>query len=86
MSQASSSTVKKPLVALQRAMNREVRVRLKNMMEYRGLLVNVDSYMNVLLEDAFEHREDGQVSEKLGRVMIRGSNVLYVVIGEDSVP
>ncbi len=85
MSQAIHPTVKRPLVALQRALNKEVRVRLKNMLEYRGTLINVDSYMNMFLDNAFEHREDGQVSEKLGRVVIRGNNILYVVLGEESV-
>ncbi|MDP7981732.1 MAG: LSM domain-containing protein [Conexivisphaera sp.] len=84
MSQANSSMGKRPLMALQRAMNKEVRVRLKNMLEYRGTLINVDSYMNMFLDNAFEHREDGRVSEKLGRVVIRGNNVLYVVLGDES--
>ncbi|BBE41438.1 LSM domain-containing protein [Conexivisphaera calida] len=84
MSQVNSSMGKRPLMALQRAMNKEVRVRLKNMLEYRGTLINVDSYMNMFLDNAFEHREDGHVSEKLGRVVIRGNNVLYVVLGDES--
>jgi len=84
LSQANSAMGKRPLMALQKVMNKEIRVRLKNMLEYKGTLINVDSYMNMFLEGAFEYREDGRVSEKLGRVVIRGNNVLYVVLGDES--
>ncbi|MFP3136719.1 MAG: LSM domain-containing protein [Nitrososphaeria archaeon] len=81
--QANSTMGKRPLMALQRAINMQVRVRLKNMLEYRGRLINVDSYMNLFLDEAFEHQKDGRVSEKLGRVVIRGNNVLYIVLGDE---
>ena len=52
-------------------------VRLKNDIEYKGKMVNVDSYMNLIMTDA-EELKDGNVSEKFGRVILRGNNVLFI--------
>ncbi len=71
---------KRPLTALQRAINKEVRIRLKNSLEYRGVMVNIDSYMNVLLENASEHNERGELIKNYGKVVIRGNNVLFIKI------
>lgn len=75
---------KRPLSVLQKAINKEVRVRLKNSLEYRGTMVNIDSYMNVLLENASEHDEDGKLIKNYGRVVIRGNNILFIKI-EDAI-
>ena len=86
MSQSSTTFVgKRPLAVLQKAINKEVRIKLKNALEYKGLLLNIDSYMNVLLDEAFEYRDNGQVSAKLGRIVIRGNNILYVILGDEVV-
>ncbi len=52
-------------------------VRLKNDIEYKGRMVNVDSYMNLIMTDA-EELKDGKVTEKFGRVILRGNNVLFI--------
>ena len=52
-------------------------VRLKNNIEYKGRMVNVDSYMNLIMTDA-EELKDGKVTEKFGRVILRGNNVLFI--------
>ncbi len=85
LTQNAAYTGKRPLVALQKVMNKEVKIKLKNTLEYKGVLLNVDSYMNVFLDEAFEYREDGNISEKLGRIVIRGNNILYVILGEELV-
>lgn len=85
LTQNAVYTGKRPLVALQKVMNKEVKIKLKNTLEYKGVLLNVDSYMNVFLDEAFEYREDGNISEKLGRIVIRGNNILYVILGEELV-
>jgi len=54
-----------------------IAVRLKWGMEYRGLLVSVDPYMNFLLSDT-EEWIDGVLVGKLGEVLIRCNNVLYI--------
>ncbi|MCP8310887.1 MAG: U6 snRNA-associated Sm-like protein LSm6 [Candidatus Methylarchaceae archaeon HK01B] len=77
-----SQTIKKPLVALQKAINKRVVVRLKSDNEYRGKMSNVDSYMNVILENAEEYN-DGTLLTNYGKVVIRGNNVLFVLIEEN---
>ena len=52
-------------------------VRLKNDIEYKGRMVNVDSYMNLIMTDA-EELKDGKITEKFGRVILRGNNVLFI--------
>ena len=73
---------KRPLAVLQKATNKVVSVRLKNEIEYKGKMSNVDPYMNVILVDA-EESENGAKKANYGKVVIRGNNVLYVKI-EDS--
>ena len=46
-------------------------------MEYKGLLMAMDSYMNVQLANA-EELVDGEVAGSLGEVLIRCNNVLYI--------
>ena len=54
-------------------------MRLKNEIEYKGKLSNVDPYMNVILVEA-EESENGNKVANYGKVVIRGNNVLYVKI------
>ncbi|MDG6988904.1 MAG: ribonucleoprotein [Nitrososphaerota archaeon] len=70
---------RRPLTYLQKAVNKQVSVRLKNEIEYRGKMSNVDPYMNVILVDA-EESENGNKVANYGKVVIRGNNVLYVRI------
>jgi small nuclear ribonucleoprotein len=73
----SQTTAKRPLTTLQKNTNKSVIVRLKNDVEYKGKIVNVDSYMNLIMTDAEEIR-DGKTVEKYGRVILRGNNVLFI--------
>lgn len=52
---------------------------MKNEIEYKGKMSNVDPYMNVILVDA-EETENGAKVANYGKVVIRGNNVLYVKI------
>lgn len=45
---------KKPLVKLQGSLNKRTVVRLKDNSEYAGKMINFDSYINLILEDAKE--------------------------------
>ena len=49
MSQTAS---KRPLTTLQKNTKKSVIVRLKNDVEYKGKIDNVDSYMNLIMTDA----------------------------------
>ncbi|XP_027681331.2 small nuclear ribonucleoprotein F [Chelonia mydas] len=54
-----------------------VMVKLKWGMEYKGYLVSVDGYMNMQLANTEEYI-DGALSGRLGEVLIRCNNVLYI--------
>ncbi len=78
-----SQTAKKPLQVLQRAINRNISVRIKSDLEYRGRMINVDPFMNVILEDAGEY-SSGTLSANYGKIVIRGNNVIFIRI-EDKI-
>ena len=73
----SQTIAKRPLTTLQKNTKKNVIVRLKNDIEYKGRMINVDSYMNLIMTDA-EELKDGKVTEKFGRVILRGNNVLFI--------
>ena len=78
----SQTTAKRPLTTLQKNTNKSVIVRLKNDVEYKGKIVSVDSYMNLIMTDAEEIR-DGKTVEKYGRVILRGNNVLFIKLEDE---
>lgn len=59
------------------AVGKQCAVKLKWGMEYRGILVSTDSYMNFQLAKAEEFL-DGEPAGTLGEILIRCNNVLYV--------
>ena len=73
----SQTTAKRPLTELQKNTKKSVIVRLKNDVEYKGKMDNVDSYMNLIMSDA-EELNDGKIVEKYGRIILRGNNVLFI--------
>ena len=75
--EVTQTTAKRPLTTLQKNTKKNVIVRLKNDIEYKGKMVNVDSYMNLIMTDA-EELKDGKTTEKFGRVILRGNNVLFI--------
>jgi small nuclear ribonucleoprotein F len=53
-------------------------VRLKwGQTEYRGILVSIDSYMNIQLTNTEEYI-DQKLTSALGQVLIRCNNVLWI--------
>ncbi len=73
----SQSTAKRPLTTLQKSTKKKVTVRLKNEVEYKGKMDNVDSYMNLIMTDA-EELHESKVIANYGRVIVRGNNVLFI--------
>ena len=71
------TTAKRPLTTLQKNTKKSVIVRLKNDVEYKGKIDNVDSYMNLIMSDA-EELNNGKTVEKYGRIILRGNNVLFI--------
>ena len=73
----SQSSAKRPLTTLQKSTKKKVTVRLKNEVEYKGKMENVDSYMNLIMTDA-EELHESKVIANYGRVIVRGNNVLFI--------
>ena len=59
-------TVRKPVI-----------VKLNNGHDYRGSLVCLDGFLNVVLQDAEEYQGGNSVAS-YGEVFLRGNNVLYI--------
>ena len=77
MNIVSETTSKRPLTTLQKHTKKNVIVRLKNDVQYKGKMDNVDSYMNLIMTDA-EEVNQGKTVGKFGRVIVRGNNVLFI--------
>ena len=73
----SQTIAKRPLTVLQKSTKKNVTVRLKNEVEYKGKMDNVDSYMNLIMTDA-EEIHDNKVIANYGKVIVRGNNVLFI--------
>ncbi len=68
---------KNPLTILQNAQNSQILLRLKDGTEYKGLLKEIDAYMNMILENATEIM-DGSPVAKYSEIFIRGNNLLFI--------
>ncbi|MHA1661154.1 MAG: LSM domain-containing protein [Promethearchaeota archaeon] len=68
---------KNPLNILQDAQNSQIILRLKDGTEYKGLLKEIDAYMNMILKDATEIM-DGSPVAKYSEIFIRGNNLLFI--------
>lgn len=68
---------KKPVEVLESALNSPVIVRHKGGREIRGDLQGFDIHMNLILRDAEELKPNGS-SRKLGTIILRGDNVVFV--------
>ncbi|MFX0135300.1 MAG: LSM domain-containing protein [Promethearchaeota archaeon] len=73
----SQQRSKNPLSILQAAQNSVILLRLKDGTEYKGLLKEIDAYMNMILEDATELLEGTPVA-KYNEIFIRGNNLLFI--------
>jgi small nuclear ribonucleoprotein len=70
---------KKPLNVLVKQLNSYVSVVLKNGVEYRGVMVQCDGHMNLILNGAAEY-VDGEIVANYGTILVRGNNILYIKI------
>ena len=76
-----SALILNPKPFLQGLIGKPVAVKLKWGMEYRGILLSTDSYMNLQLANAQEWLQ-GDCAGNLGEILIRCNNVLYIREGE----
>jgi len=58
-----------------------VLLRLRNTKTVQGTLIDFDIHMNLTLDDA-EDISEGK-TEKLGKILLRGDNILAVSLPED---
>ena len=70
---------KNPINVLIKQLHGNIEVVLKNGWDYKGKMVKVDGYMNILLEGATEYKNE-QMLTNYGNVLLRGNNVLLIVL------
>jgi small nuclear ribonucleoprotein len=68
--------LERPIDVLNGAKGKRVLVKIKNGSEISGLLQAMDLHLNMWLNDAEERTKDGVT--KLGTVLVRGDNILFV--------
>ena len=66
-----------PLNVLERNINKSVTLTLKDGRTLEGKLTGFDEYMNMILEDTEETKED-QI-RRVGTVVLRGNNIVTIV-------
>ncbi|MGC8699578.1 MAG: LSM domain-containing protein [Candidatus Micrarchaeia archaeon] len=67
----------RPFDLLNKSIGQQILVRLKNNTEIRGRVTSFDVHMNIVLENA-EELEDGNLKAKLGTILLRGGNILFI--------
>eukprot|EP00892_Ulva_mutabilis_P011571 jgi/Ulvmu1/8787/UM048_0042.1 len=68
---------------LKEIQNKPVVVKLNSGVDYRGVLVAIDGYMNIAMEQTEEFVE-GQLKNNYGDAFIRGNNVLHISAVKES--
>ncbi|MGA2800411.1 MAG: LSm family protein [Candidatus Micrarchaeaceae archaeon] len=69
----------RPFDLLNNSIGQLVLIRLKGNMSIRGRIVSFDAHMNVKIENA-EELEDGELKTKLGTILLRGGNIIFVAV------
>lgn len=78
--QKVNNNASRPLDALGKSLNSQVLIKLKGGKEFRGALQSFDMHMNLVLNDA-EELENGESTRRLGVVLVRGDNIVYISPG-----
>jgi len=68
----------RPFDLLNKAIGQQVLVRLKNGVEIRGKMSSFDAHMNVVINEAIEVGDSGDSKAKLGTILLRGGNIIFV--------
>ncbi len=67
----------RPFDLLNKSIGQQVMIRMKNGNDIRGKVTSFDIHMNIVLEGA-EEVDDGQTKAKLGTILLRGGNILFI--------
>ena len=62
--------------------NKSILLRLRNDKTIKGNLLDFDVHMNLTLDDAEDVSEDNP--EKLGKILLRGDNILLVSLPDEN--
>jgi len=65
-----------PLDVLERSLNKTMSLLLKDGRSIDGTLVGYDQYMNLVMDDAEESRDD--TVRRLGTIVLRGNNLVSI--------
>lgn len=65
-----------PLNVLEKALNQKLSLLLKDGRILEGKLVGFDDYMNMVLENTEEQKEE--TKRRLGTVILRGNNIISI--------
>ncbi len=67
----------RPFDLLSKALGQQVLIRMKSSMVIRGRLKSFDAHMNLALENA-EELDGSELKAKVGTMVLRGGNIIYV--------
>ena len=70
--------IERPLDLLNAAKGKRVLVETKAKKQIMGILKAFDIHINVVLGEAEERNEEGQVGRKIGEVFIRGDMIVLI--------
>ncbi|MEF8847890.1 MAG: LSM domain-containing protein [Candidatus Thermoplasmatota archaeon] len=65
-----------PLDVLEKSLNQKLSLLLKDGRQIEGKLTGYDQYMNMVLSDVDEKRDESK--RKLGTIILRGNNVVSI--------
>ena len=77
-----SCDVMKPLSALYNSIDKQVSIICKNGIECSGRIVEVDEFMNIVLRDPQELRND-KFEKSEGALMVRGMDISIIRLEEN---
>ncbi|MGC8648923.1 MAG: LSM domain-containing protein [Candidatus Micrarchaeia archaeon] len=67
----------RPFDLLNKEIGQTVLIKLKGGTQIRGKLSSFDIHMNLVMQDA-EELEDGVARAKIGTILLRGGNIVYI--------
>ncbi len=67
----------RPFDLLNKVLGQMVMIRLKGNTSIRGRIISFDAHMNVVIENA-EEIHDGELKAKIGTILLRGGNIIFV--------
>lgn len=68
-----------PLDVLQKSVNQQLTLLLKDGRVIQGKLHGYDEYMNLVLDDVEETKDE--TKRRLGKIILRGNNVVSISLG-----